>query len=160
MLAPVNKCLASSLCDVLCLNRYYGWYVNLGDLKVAREKMLEELNLWHEKYPNKPIMFTEYGVDTIAGIHDIDEMTPFSEEFQIEYYKMNEEVFDSLPYFIGEQTWNYADFQTKYGLFRVQGNKKGIFTRERNPKSIAKHLKNRWTMIPNYGYKELVLDKK
>lgn len=154
MLAPVNKCLASSLCDVLCLNRYYGWYVNLGDLKVAREKMLEELNLWHEKYPNKPIMFTEYGVDTIAGIHDIDEMTPFSEEFQIEYYKMNEEVFDSLPYFIGEQTWNYADFQTKYGLFRVQGNKKGIFTRERNPKSIAKHLKNRWTMIPNYGYKE------
>lgn len=160
MLAPVNKCLASSLCDVLCLNRYYGWYVNLGDLKVAREKMLEELNLWHEKYPNKPIMFTEYGVDTIAGIHDIDEMTPFSEEFQIEYYKMNEEVFDSLPYFIGEQTWNYADFQTKYGLFRVQGNKKGIFTRERNPKSIAKHLKNRWTMIPNYGYKELVLEKK
>ena len=155
MLAPVNKCLASSLCDVLCLNRYYGWYVNLGDLKVAREKMLEELNLWHEKYPNKPIMFTEYGVDTIAGIHDIDEMTPFSEEFQIEYYKMNEEVFDSLPYFIGEQTWNYADFQTKYGLFRVQGNKKGIFTRERNPKSIAKHLKNRWTKIPNYGYKEL-----
>ncbi|WP_392445814.1 beta-glucuronidase [Sneathia vaginalis] len=160
MLAPVNKCLASSLCDVLCLNRYYGWYVNLGDLKVAREKMLEELNLWHEKYPNKPIMFTEYGVDTIAGIHDIDEMTPFSEEFQIEYYKMNEEVFDSLPYFIGEQTWNYADFQTKYGLFRVQGNKKGIFTRERNPKSIAKHLKKRWTMIPNYGYKELVLEKK
>lgn len=160
MLAPVNKCLASSLCDVLCLNRYYGWYVNLGNLKVAREKMLEELNLWHEKYPNKPIMFTEYGVDTIAGIHDIDEMTPFSEEFQIEYYKMNEEVFDSLPYFIGEQTWNYADFQTKYGLFRVQGNKKGIFTRERNPKSIAKHLKNRWTMIPNYGYKELVLEKK
>lgn len=159
MLAPVNKCLASSLCDVLCLNRYYGWYVNLGDLKVAREKMLEELNLWHEKYPNKPIMFTEYGVDTIAGIHDIDEMTPFSEEFQIEYYKMNEEVFDSLSYFIGEQTWNYADFQTKYGLFRVQGNKKGIFTRERNPKSIAKHLKNRWTMIPNYGYKELVLEK-
>lgn len=155
MLAPANKCLASSLCDVLCLNRYYGWYVNLGDLKVAREKMLEELNLWHEKYPNKPIMFTEYGVDTIAGIHDIDEMTPFSEEFQIEYYKMNEEVFDSLPYFIGEQTWNYADFQTKYGLFRVQGNKKGIFTRERNPKSIAKHLKNRWTKIPNYGYKEL-----
>ena len=160
MLAPVNKCLASSLCDVLCLNRYYGWYVNLGDLKVAREKMLEELNLWHEKYPNKPIMFTEYGVDTIAGIHDIDEMTPFSEEFQIEYYKMNEEVFDSLSYFIGEQTWNYADFQTKYGLFRVQGNKKGIFTRERNPKSIAKHLKNRWTMIPNFGYKELVLEKK
>lgn len=160
MLAPVNKCLASSLCDVLCLNRYYGWYVNLGDLKVAREKMLEELNLWHEKYPNKPIMFTEYGVDTIAGIHDIDEMTPFSEEFQIEYYKMNEEVFDSLLYFIGEQTWNYADFQTKYGLFRVQGNKKGIFTRERNPKSIAKHLKNRWTMIPNFGYKELVLEKK
>lgn len=154
MLAPALNCLASSLCDVICLNRYYGWYVDLGDLETAEIKMRKELDQWHEKYPDKPIMFTEYGADTIAGIHDIDERTPFSEEFQIEYYKMNEKIFDSLPYFIGEQTWNYADFQTKYGIFRMQGNKKGVFTRERQPKSIAHHLKNRWNNIPNFNYKK------
>lgn len=153
MLAPALNCLASSLCDVICLNRYYGWYVDLGDLETAEIKMRKELDQWHEKYPDKPIMFTEYGADTIAGIHDIDERTPFSEEFQIEYYKMNEKIFDSLPYFIGEQTWNYADFQTKYGIFRMQGNKKGVFTRERQPKSIAHHLKKRWDNIPDFNYK-------
>lgn len=153
MLAKAGECLASSLCDVICLNRYYGWYVNMGDLKNAKIEMIKELELWHKLYPTKPIMFTEYGADTISGIHDIDEMTPFSEEFQLEYYKMNEEVFDSLSYFVGEQTWNYADFQTKYGLFRVQGNKKGVFTRERNPKSVAHHLRKRWNSIPNFEYK-------
>lgn len=153
MLAKAGECLASELCDVICLNRYYGWYVNMGDLKNAKKNMLDEIELWHKLYPTKPIMFTEYGADTIAGIHDIDEMTPFSEEFQIEYYKMNEQIFDSLPYFVGEQTWNYADFATKYGLFRVQGNKKGVFTRERNPKAIARHLHKRWNSIPNFEYK-------
>lgn len=145
MLAPADKCLVTRLCDIICINRYYGWYVDLSNLKLAKKHMLEELKIWHEKYPTKPIVFTEYGVDTLAGMHDMDEMTPYSEEFQLEYYKMYEEVFDSLDYIIGEQTWNFADFQTKFGIFRVQGNKKGVFTRDRQPKSIARHLKERWT---------------
>lgn len=154
LLAKAGDCIVSSLCDVICLNRYYGWYIDLSDLKNARKHMLEELELWHKLYKDKPIMFTEYGADTISGVHDIDEMAPFSEEFQLEYYKMNEEIFDMLPYFIGEQTWNYADFATKYGIVRMQGNKKGIFTRERNPKLVAKHLKERWDNIPNFDYKK------
>lgn len=154
LMAPADKCLVTKLCDVICLNRYYGWYVDLGDLKSAKKHMLNELEMWHSLYPDKPIIFTEYGADTIAGVHDIDEMTPFSEEFQVEYYKMNEEIFDSLDYFIGEQTWNYADFQTKFGIFRMQGNKKGIFTRERQPKTVAIHLKERWNNIPDFEYKK------
>ncbi len=34
----------SDLFDVLCLNRYYGWYVQSGDLETA-EKVLEK-NFW------------------------------------------------------------------------------------------------------------------
>lgn len=34
----------SDLFDVLCLNRYYGWYVQSGDLETA-EKVLEK-ELW------------------------------------------------------------------------------------------------------------------
>lgn len=154
LLAPAGKCLVMELSDIICLNRYYGWYVDLSDLETAKKNMIKELELWHKLYPDKPIMFTEYGVDTIAGLHDIDNRMPFTEEFQLEYYKMNEEVFDSLDYFIGEQTWNFADFQTKYGIFRVQGNKKGVFTRERNPKLVAHHLKDRWNKIPNNDYKK------
>lgn len=98
-------------------------------------------------------MFTEYGADTVAGLHDMDFNTPFTEEYQVEYYKANNEVIDQLPYFVGEQVWNFADFQTKYGIFRVQGNKKGLFTRARMPKMAAHYFKQRWDNIPNFNYK-------
>ena len=52
---------------------------------------------------------------------------------------------------MGEQIWNFADFQTTEGTLRVDGNKKGIFTRERNPKHSAFYLKKRWDNLPvNY----------
>ncbi|MFM2321766.1 MAG: hypothetical protein RL612_913, partial [Actinomycetota bacterium] len=41
----------------------------------------------------------------------------------------------------------FADFQTKPGIFRVLGNKKGAFTRDRQPKAAAHTLRARWTKI-------------
>jgi beta-glucuronidase len=77
----------------------------------------------------------------------------FTEEFQVEFYRSNHEVFDEYKEFIGEQVWNFADFATSQGIVRVQGNKKGIFTRDRKPKAVAHHLRERWTEIPDFGYK-------
>lgn len=154
LLANPDKDEAMSLCDVICLNRYYAWYVNTADTELGKHNQTEELKRWHELYPNKPIMFTEYGADTVAGLHDMDFNTPFTEEFQVKYYEMNAEVFDSFNFFIGEQLWNFADFQTKYGTQRVQGNKKGIFTRERTPKMVAHEIRKRWINIPNFNYKK------
>lgn len=154
LLAGPDQDEAMSLCDVICLNRYYSWYVNTADFELAKYNQTEELKRWHELYPNKPIMFTEYGADTVAGLHDMDFNTPFTEEFQVKYYEMNAEVFDSFDFFIGEQLWNFADFQTKYGTQRVQGNKKGIFTRERTPKMVAHEIRKRWINIPNFNYKK------
>lgn len=116
-----DKC--TDLVDVIALNRYYGWYMQNGDLKTAEDKTRNELLEWQDRYPGKPIMYTEYGADTISGLHSVyDE--PFSEEYQEDYYKMNSKVFDEIPNFVGEQLWNFADFQTKFGINRVQGNKK------------------------------------
>ena len=53
-------------------------------------------------------------------------------------------MLDQFDFVIGEQLWAFADFATKQGTTRVVGNKKGIFTRERNPKSIAFYLLKRW----------------
>ncbi len=77
----------------------------------------------------------------------------FTEEYQIRYYEANHEVMDKYPQFIGEQVWNFADFETSSGIIRVQGNKKGIFTRERRPKAVAHYFKERWSNIPDFGYK-------
>jgi beta-glucuronidase len=97
-------------------------------------------------------MTTEYGADTVAGLHDVDPVM-FTEEFQVEYLRANHEVFDEFAHFVGEQVWNFADFATSQGILRVQGNKKGVFTRDRKPKMAAHELRKRWLNIPDFGYK-------
>ncbi len=129
------------LSDVICLNRYYGWYISGGDLEGARALMEQEMAFWESV--GKPFMFTEYGADTVCGLHDTTPVM-FTEEYQVEYYKMNHAVMDTLKNFVGEQVWNFADFATSQGVMRVQGNKKGIFTRDRKPKLCAHYLRRRW----------------
>ncbi|PVU81147.1 beta-glucuronidase [Cellulomonas sp. WB94] len=142
MLAPHGKCLVSQFADVLMLNRYYGWYVNTGELDSAEREWRTELEAWATD--GKPIIITEYGADTMAGVHTVVSQ-PWSEEYQVDYLAMNHRVFDSVDAVVGEQVWNFADFATKPGVFRVDGNKKGVFTRDRRPKSAAFELRRRWT---------------
>lgn len=129
-----DKDKVAELLDVLTFNRYYGWYVDGGDLVSAKGKLRMEFNGWLERCPDKPFMMTEYGADTVAGLHDVEPVM-FTEEYQVEFYKANHEV-DEYEHFVGEQVWNFADFQTSQAIIRVQGNKKGIFTRERKPKYV------------------------
>ncbi len=137
--------------DIICANRYYGWYVFGGDLDAAERAMREEMRYWEKL--GKPWMITEYGADTVAGIHMA---TPnmFSEEYQVAYYKMMNKVLDEYDFVVGEHTWNFADFATIQGTLRVDGNKKGIFTRQRRPKLAAHYFRERWNQIPNFGYKK------
>ncbi|RDW65658.1 Beta-1,4-mannosidase [Aspergillus mulundensis] len=140
----------SDLFDVLCLNRYFGWYSFTGDLDSAGIALKEELTGWSETYPGKPIIISEYGADTLAGLHSVMGLI-WSEEFQIEYLDVYHGVFDTFDNVVGEHVWNFADFQTKEGIQRVDGNKKGVFTRERRPKGAAYALKKRWSGLNNTG---------
>jgi beta-glucuronidase len=142
MLAPHGKCRVSQFGDVLMLNRYYGWYVQTGDLAAAELAWEEELTAWAGE--GKPIIITEYGADTYPGLHSITAGNPWSEEYQIEYLAMNHRVFDRIDAVVGEQVWNFADFTTTSGIMRVGGNKKGVFTRDRQPKAAAHYLRGRW----------------
>lgn len=128
--------------DVICVNRYYAWYNDHGHLDVIGLQLRKEMERWHEKY-NKPVIMSEYGADTIAGFHKLPAVA-FSEEFQCAYLNEYHKQFDQLDFMIGEHPWAFADFQTKQGLNRVDGNKKGIFTRNRQPKMAAYLLKDRW----------------
>jgi beta-glucuronidase len=141
MLAPHGKCRVSQFADVLMLNRYYGWYVNTGDLAGAEKAWTEELGGWASE--GKPIIVTEYGADTLSGNHSLTPQ-PWSEEYQVDYLEMNHRVFDTCEAVVGEQVWNFADFATTSGIMRVDGNKKGVFTRDRRPKAAAFALRRRW----------------
>lgn len=131
------------LFDMLCINRYYAWYGSgLGRTERIYKMLMDEFGAWHEKY-KKPVMISEYGADTIPGLHKLPEVV-FSEEFQIEYYKENNRALDDCGFIVGEHLWAFSDFMTSYGLKRFDGNKKGIFTRQRQPKGVAFHIRERW----------------
>lgn len=142
---PVS-CKVAEICDLLIINRYRGWYDTEGNLRGAAALLKDELEGFHKRCPDKPIMLGEYGADTIAGFHDINARI-FSEEYQVDFLRAYGDVFDSLPYITGEHVWNFADFATAENIKRVGGNKKGVFTRDRSPKMAAHFLKERWEGI-------------
>jgi beta-glucuronidase len=132
----------TDLFDVVMLNRYYGWYVSPGDLATAEVALEAEISAWVAAY-DMPIIFAEYGADTFPGLHDVVPY-PWSEEYQADLLAMFHRVFDRFDAVIGEHVWNFADFATAPGVMRVDGNKKGVFTRERRPKTAAYLLRRRW----------------
>ena len=136
----------TDLFDVVLLNRYFGWYAAAGDLAAAEAALDAEIRAWTEAH-RKPIVFTEYGADTFAGLHSVTP-TPWTEEYQVEVLEMFHRVFDRHEAVVGEQIWNFADFATAAGILRADGNKKGVFTRDRRPKAAAHMLRRRWRRLP------------
>jgi beta-glucuronidase len=148
MFSRPESCKCFELCDFISLNRYYGWYVLGGyDIDAAEGALRSELEGWKAKNLNKPFVFTEYGADTDGGLHKLPSVQ-WSQEYQIETLEMNHRVFDAYDFVKGEQVWAFADFQTGEGIHRVDGNKKGIFTRQRQPKAAAFYFKQRWEGLP------------
>ena len=138
-----DRCLCYPLMDFICLNRYYGWYISGGNLKDAESQFVEEMDQWAAKDLKVPFVFTEFGTDTLDSLHKLPSVM-WSQEYQQEYMEMNFDVFDRYSFVQGEQAWNFADFQTGQGVLRVNGNKKGLFTRNRQPKDAAFTMKHRW----------------
>jgi beta-glucuronidase len=138
-----DRTLASQFSDVICINRYFGWYINMGNLDCIAAEMEQDLRNWHAKF-HKPVLVAEYGADTIAGLRSLPAQ-PFSEDFQKEFLDRYHEAFDRCDFCVGEHVWNFADFMTKVGLTRIIGNRKGVFTRDRHPKAVAYALRDRWT---------------
>jgi beta-glucuronidase len=145
-LAPPERDRITDLFDVVMLNRYYGWYQFPGDLATAERELEAELTAWAAKH-DKPILVTEYGADTVAGMHGLP-AAPWTEEYQAEVLEMTHRVFDRVEAVVGEHVWNFADFAVAPGVFRADGNKKGVFTRDRRPKSSVAVLRRRWRQLP------------
>jgi len=140
---------ALDMVDVISLNLYFGWYTQCGNLKKARKLLDETLEKIHERYPEKPIIITEFGAGAIAGVHKHPpEM--WSEEYQAEFIKTYWDVLLSKHYIFGGYIWNFADFRVGQSTWRTMLNRKGIFTRTRDPKLAVKVVKELFTKTPTY----------
>jgi beta-glucuronidase len=139
--APPDLDVVTDLFDLVCLNRYYGWYVDTGDLAAAERNLESELRAWARL--GKPILVSEFGADALPGLHALPP-TIWSEEYQHALIAMSLRVFRRVPEVIGEHVWNFADFATAQAVHRPGGNHKGVFTRDRQPKAVAWLLRELW----------------
>lgn len=129
--------------DVICMNRYWGWYVLGGQLGEARAALERELDRVWATF-KRPVIMTEFGADTMAGMHGHPNVM-WTEEYQADYMRMHLEVAAARDYIAGMQVWNFADFAAVQSIMRVGGlNMKGIFTRTRQPKLAAQVLREFW----------------
>jgi beta-glucuronidase len=131
-------------CDLMCLNRYYGWYTDSGRLDAGCTNLEAEIDALYAKF-KKPLILSEYGADTVPG-HHAQPPDMFSEEYQADMLEQYSQILRSKPYVVGEHVWNMCDFKTSQGVRRVGSlNLKGVFTRDRRPKLAAHRLREIWS---------------
>ena len=129
--------------DIICINRYYGWYTNPGRMDQAMQIMNGEFEKLYGQY-HTPIVMTEFGADTSPGFHSYDH-DMFSEEFQCEFIANYLDLANTKDYVTGMMVWNFADFKTGSAMHRMNAmNYKGVFTQTRQPKMAAHELRRRW----------------
>jgi beta-glucuronidase len=117
MTATPDKCKYAHLCDIVCLNRYYGWYVKGGyEISDVELWFRRELEGWKKKYFNRPFVFSEHGADADGTLHKLPSVM-WIQEYHTEYLEMCHRVFDYFDFIKGEQVWNFADFQTGEGIY-------------------------------------------
>ncbi|MFJ4175364.1 beta-glucuronidase [Microbacterium sp. NPDC089696] len=145
ILAQPDTDVIADLFDVLSINRYYGWYQDTNDLAAAEQHLEAELRAWERTF-DKPILMSEFGADAVAGLHTVVDQ-PWSEEYQAALITMYQRVFDRIDSVVGEHVWAFADFQAMSITQRVDGNKKGVFTRDRRPKAVVAALRQRWISL-------------
>nr|XP_006641056.1 PREDICTED: beta-glucuronidase [Lepisosteus oculatus] len=135
--------------DVICVNSYFSWYHDPGHPEVIQIQLNTQFENWYRMY-EKPIIQSEYGADVVPGLHT-DPPMMFTEEYQKTVLQNYHAVFDQKrkEYVIGELIWNFADFMTAQTITRVVGNKKGIFSRQRQPKAGAFLLRERYWRLAN-----------
>jgi len=133
----------ASMFDVVCYNQYPGWYSHYGHPQRVAPNVAEHVRCTYELF-GKPIIYTEFGADAIAGMHtDIPEM--WSEEYQKEIIRIIIDALRKCDCVVGEQVWNFADFKTGQHTHRVVYNHKGVFSRDRKPKLAAHYLRDVWS---------------
>ena len=139
--------LVTQFMDVVMINRYYGWYSDSGHPEVVPYQLSYDLDNWYQ-VRKKPIVVSEYGAGTIDGLHK-DPPMMFTEDYQVQLLMAYFPVFDEYrkKFFIGELIWNYADFMIQQSPRTFDGNKKGLFTRERQPKAAARVVRQRYLSL-------------
>lgn len=117
----LNDPLADRL-DVLAANTYNGWYSN---------DALDALPAMTWRATDKPMVFSEFGADALAGFTDPALMRKFSEDFQKTYYEKTLAMADKAPTLRGISPWILKDFRAprrQHPIYQQGWNRKGLLS--------------------------------
>ena len=114
------------------MNYYYGWYSR------TFEYLHTAIGNFHKKYPDVPILITEYGADIDLRIHST--RAPECFDYGVEYGDMYQEyylkTFMETPCVAGCFLWNLNEFYSEQRCSAVPHvNLKGVITLDRKPKN-------------------------
>ena len=132
--------------DAAAYNVYYGWYS--GELS-DNEKFFDG---FHEKYPDMPMGFSEYGCDTNPAYHTPrPERGDYTEEYQRVYHEHILRMINERPWLWCTYAWIMFDFAADA---RDEGgtpgvNQKGLVTMDRKLRKDVYYLyKAHWSKQP------------
>ncbi len=151
------------LLDVICVNwARYQWYDPFTVLDRAEgEKSAADLALIHQRYPDKPVILTEFGgSEALAGWHNWGNVK-WSEEFQSR--NVEDSAWHALEqdWISGGCVWQYCDSRSTPERFlagRLVGwNGKGIVDAYRSPKLAFYRLQHVFRSWTNKAFSEVPL---
>ena len=122
-------------CDIICINRYVGWYHNkrwewaaeVEKFRVRRKEL---------GFEDKPVIYSEFGGAAMYGHHTFDDLK-WTEEYQTNLLTECLQAFHNDPMVVGMYIWQFCDIRSceENGLERARGyNNKGVLNEYRRPK--------------------------
>lgn len=134
-LSSYEKPRLTELPKILGINLYNGWYSGTFD---GFEKMLDHL---HEKYPQTPIIVSEYGADVDTRIHSFKpERFDYSVDYGLMYHRHYLPEIIKRDFVVASAVWNLNDFHSEGRQDAVPHiNCKGLVTLDRTPKDAYRY---------------------
>lgn len=109
--------------DVMAVNTYNGWY--------SRDPLATLPDIVWKSDHNKPLIFSEFGADALAGFRDPELSRKFSEDFQAEYYRQTLAMSEKIPFLRGLAPWILKDFRSprrQHPVYQQGWNRKGLIS--------------------------------
>jgi beta-glucuronidase len=130
--------------DIISINEYIGWYVPWqGKPSETKWKML---------YPEKPVFISEFGGEALYGSNygPQDEAAYWTEEYQMNIYKNQIEMFGTVPNLCGVCPWLLFDYKSlgrMHPIYQNGYNRKGLLSEDGKKKKA-------WYIMNDYFIKK------
>jgi len=128
-----NKYGVADVTDVLGWNLYFGWYYH------QMEDMEPFLAEQHQRYPDRPLIVSEYGPGTDVRNHTESPVPwDYSEDYQVIMHASYLDQMMRITYLAGFAAWNFADFGSERRKDAIPHvNQKGLVNFDRTEKAVC-----------------------